>query len=58
MYVVDRVNWLYKNRELVGGLVFTDEPAVLRFFNGRLKPTSDWPTKLVAKFKADFGDSL
>ncbi|MDX9882939.1 MAG: tryptophanase [Prolixibacteraceae bacterium] len=58
MYVVDRVNWLYKNRELVGGLEFTEEPAVLRFFNGRLKPTSDWPAKLVAKFRADFGNSL
>ena len=58
MYMVDRVNWLYKNRDLVGGLVFTDEPEVLRFFNGRLKPTSNWPEKLVAKFKADFGDSL
>lgn len=58
MYVVDRVHWLYKNRELVGGLVFTEEPEVLRFFNGRLKPTSDWPAKLLAKFKQDFGDSL
>jgi len=42
----------------VGGLEFTDEPAVLRFFNGRLKPTSDWPQKLVARFKQDFGESL
>lgn len=58
MFVVDRVNWLYQNRELVGGLEFTDEPAVLRFFNGRLKPTSDWPQKLVARFKQDFGESL
>jgi len=58
MFVIDRVNWLYKNRELVGGLKFTEEPAVLRFFNGRLAPTSDWPSKLIAKFKADFGDSL
>lgn len=58
MFVVDRVNWLYKNRELVGGLKFTEEPAVLRFFNGRLAPTSDWPQKLIAKFKEDFGESL
>jgi tyrosine phenol-lyase len=58
MFMVDRVNWLYKNRELVGGLVFTEEPAVLRFFNGRLVPTSDWPKKLIAKFKQDFGESL
>ena len=58
MFMIDRVNWLYKNRKLVGGLKFTDEPAVLRFFNGRLAPTSDWPQKLIAKFKQDFGESL
>lgn len=58
MFVIDRVHWLYKNRDLVGGLKFTDEPAVLRFFNGRLTPTSEWPQKLMAKFREDFGDSL
>jgi tryptophanase len=58
MFVVDRVSWLYKNRELIGGLKFTEEPAVLRFFNGRLTPTSNWTKKLIAKFKEDFGDSL
>lgn len=57
-YVLDRLNWLYNNRELVGGLKFIEEPAVLRFFNGRLAPTSNWPEKLVAKFRQDFGDSL
>jgi tyrosine phenol-lyase len=58
MFLIDRVNWLYKNRNLIGGLKFTEEPAVLRFFNGRLTPTSPWPQKLIAKFKEDFGDSL
>jgi tryptophanase len=58
MFMIDRVKWLYENRELVGGLKFVDEPKVLRFFMGRLAPTSNWPEKLVAKFKADFGDSL
>jgi tyrosine phenol-lyase len=58
MYLIDRVNWLYKNRKLVGGLRFVEEPEILRFFNGRLEPTSDWPAKLVKKFKEDFGDSL
>lgn len=57
-YLIDRLNWLYHNRQLVGGLKFVEEPPVLRFFMGRLAPTSDWPEKLVAKFKADFGDSL
>jgi tyrosine phenol-lyase len=57
-YLIDRLNWLYKNRELVGGLRFVEEPPVLRFFTGRLEPVSNWPEKLIAKFKADFGDSL
>ncbi len=57
-YVLDRVTWLYQNRDLVGGLRFVDEPAVLRFFMGRLEAVNDWPEKLVAKFRADFGDSL
>jgi tyrosine phenol-lyase len=58
MFVIDRLKWLYKNRDLVGGLKFVEEPPVLRFFMGRLAPTSDWPQKLAAKFKEDFGDSL
>ena len=57
-YVEDRVKWLYKNRELVGGLEFYDEPKVLRFFVGRLKPNSDWTTKLIAKFREDFPNGL
>lgn len=57
-YVIDRVKWLYENRDLVGGLKFVEEPAVLRFFFGRLEPVGDWQDKLVAKFRADFGDSL
>jgi tryptophanase len=57
-YVEDRLNWLYDNRELIGGLRFVYEPPVLRFFMGGLEPTSDWPQKLMAKFKADFGESL
>ena len=57
-YVVDRLVWLYQNRSLIGGLQFTEEPAILRFFYGRLAPVSDWQQNLVAKFRADFGDSL
>lgn len=57
-YVEDRVNWLFQNRELIGGLKFVYEPPVLRFFMGGLEPVNDWPQKLMAKFKEDFGDSL
>ncbi len=57
-YAVDRILWLYENRKLIEGLTFVDEPKVLRFFFGRLATVSDWQTKLVAKFRADFGDSL
>ncbi len=58
MFLLDRLQWLYDNRGLVGGLKFVEEPPVLRFFMGRLAPVSDWPQKLAAKFKEDFGDSL
>jgi len=57
-YVIDRMVWLNENRKLIGGLKFVYEPPVLRFFMGKLEPVSDWPQKLIAKFKADFGDSL
>ncbi|MCP9629810.1 tryptophanase [Rhodopseudomonas palustris] len=57
-YAVDRIAWLYANRKLIGGLTFVEEPQVLRFFYGLLKPVSDWQNHLVPKFREDFGDSL
>ncbi len=57
-YAIDRVVWLYENRQLIGGLQFTEEPKTLRFFFGRLESTSDWQHRLVEKFRQDFGDSL
>ena len=57
-YIADRIAWLYDNRHLIGGLRFTEEPEVMRFFIGRLEPVSDWQEKLVAKFKEDFKESL
>jgi tryptophanase len=57
-YVIDRIDWLYQNRKLIGGLKFVYEPPVLRFFMGGLEPTTDWPAKLMHKFRKDFGDSL
>ena len=57
-FVADRVKWLYQNRKLIGGLEWVEEPKVLRFFLGKLKPVNDWQEKLMKKFKEDFGDSL
>jgi len=57
-YAVDRIVWLYENRDLVGGLTFVEEPKILRFFFGKLKPVSNWQAELAAKFRKDFGDSL
>ncbi|GEO80788.1 tryptophanase [Pararhodospirillum oryzae] len=57
-YAVDRIVWLYENRALVGGLRFVEEPKLLRFFFGKLETTTDWHAALIAKFRADFGDSL
>lgn len=57
-YAVDRITWLYENRLIIQGLEWVEEPEVLRFFYGRLRPVSDWQERLVAKFRADLGDSL
>jgi tryptophanase len=54
-YVVDRLEWLYKHRDLVGGLKFVHEPPVLRFFTGRLEAIGGWDKKLAEAFIADFG---
>lgn len=57
-YVIDRVLWLFHNRKLVKGIKFFDEPEILRFFFGKLEPTTPWVENLVEKFKKDFQDSL
>jgi tyrosine phenol-lyase len=57
-YAIDRIDWLYQNRELIGGLKFIEEPEILRFFYGRLEPIGDWVDQLTAAFRRDLGDSL
>jgi tryptophanase len=56
-YVVDRLDWLYRNRQLVGGLKFYSEPPVLRFFTGRLNPLDNWGSRLADAFAAEFGEN-
>ena len=41
-YAIDRITWLYENRKIVGGLEWVEEPEILRFFFGRLRPIGDW----------------
>jgi len=57
-YAIDRIDWLYRNRHIVKGMRWEEEPEILRFFYGRLEPITDWPGELVAQFRTDFGDSL
>jgi len=57
-YAIDRIIWLYENRNIIEGLRFVEEPSSLRFFFGRLEPVSDWQEKLVKQFKKDFPNSL
>ena len=55
-YVADRMEWLYRHRKLIGGLAFYEEPPVLRFFAGLMKPSkSNWGEALVEAFEKDFG---
>jgi tryptophanase len=56
-YAADRLQWLYHHRRLIGGLEFCEEPPVLRFFAGRLKPKGDWGAALAQAFENDFGQS-
>jgi tryptophanase len=54
-YTADRLQWLYAHRRLIGGLEFYEEPPVLRFFAGLMKPTTDWGAALTDAFEKDFG---
>jgi tyrosine phenol-lyase len=57
-YAVDRLTWLYKHRDMVGGLRFIEEPKVLRFFFGRLAALDNWGATLAKAFEAEFGPSV
>jgi tryptophanase len=55
-YAVDRIDWLFRHREIISGLRFVEEPATLRFFLGRLESIGEWPRILSEKFREDFGE--
>jgi tyrosine phenol-lyase len=54
-YAADRLHWLYQHRRMIGGLEFCEEPPVLRFFAGRLRPIGNWGAPLAQAFAKDFG---
>jgi tryptophanase len=54
-YATDRLKWLHEHREMIGGLEFYDEPPMLRFFGGLLKPKGNWGAALAEAFEKDFG---
>ncbi len=56
-YIIDRLGWIYKNRELIKGLKFISEPPVLRFFLGKLTALDGWGRKFCDAFKKDFGET-
>ncbi len=57
-YIIDRLLWLQKHRDLIKGLKFVKEPPVLRFFIGKLAALDGWGRKLTDAFKKDFGDKM
>ncbi len=57
-YVVNRLNWLYKNKNLIKGMKWVSEPPVLRFFIGKLDVLDNWSKELCNVFRKDFGNNL
>ena len=55
-YLADRITWLKDNRDIIGGLRFAGNPP--HNFYDKLEPVSDWPERLAAQFRRDFGESL
>jgi len=54
-YAVDRINWLYKHRDLIKGLKFVYEPPVLRFFLGKLEAIDNWGRNLCEAYEKELG---
>ena len=54
-YATDRLKWLLDHCSMVGGVGFCEEPPVLRFFAGKMKPKTNWAAELTEAFERDFG---
>lgn len=54
-YAVDRLTWLFNHRDMIQGLEFVEEPAMLRFFLGKLRPLGNWGERLAQVFRDHFG---
>jgi len=54
-FAIDRIIWLWKNRELIGGLKWRNEPKILRFFFGEFDAIGNWQENLAKKFIKDGG---
>jgi tryptophanase len=52
-FIADRLSWLFRNRHLIGGLKFTEEPPLQRSYFGKLHPLHAWPDMLMAQFLRD-----
>jgi tryptophanase len=57
-YIVNRLSWLHKKRELIKGMKWVSEPPVLRFFVGTLDVLDNWSRTLCDAFIKDFGKDL
>jgi len=57
-YLIDRIDWLYQHRDLVGGFRWNYEPKILRFFFGKLEPTTPWEENLAKKLREDLGPDM
>lgn len=55
-YLVDRILWLYENRDAVKGLKWVYEPPVLRFFLGRLEDINRWGDEIARRYAEQLGE--
>ena len=54
-YIVDRLVWLWEHRDLIKGLVWVYEPAVMRFFEGTFADENGWGELLAQVFERELG---